>query len=177
MTSAAIEIELGGNDRQVTDMLTRVESAFSAEGIEEWLTTSVGPYLRERTEDRFKNEGDDVSGKWAPLLPSTMLVRSYIADQYGIAPDHPINRRTGDLQDFMTSGIGVFSALDGGGILSFPGKNARGEMKDKIQTAQRGKQFPRTVPRPVLGLGEKDLMFVVMSLSFHIAGRVRGGLV
>jgi hypothetical protein len=49
-----------------------------------------------------------------------------------------------------------------------PGDTPTGELAEKVKTAQQGKDNPRTVPRPVLGMNEVDLAFVLEGLSFFI---------
>lgn len=143
--------------------MQRLEAAISATGIAFFLGKEVGPYLVERAKRRFRSEGDDVTGKWAPLMPATQAIRE--ADtSITVGPDHPINHRTGELENWVTGT--AFKVA--GGNLAFPGKAPSGELISKIKTAQQGKASPRTVARPVLGINQADMVFITSRLFFHI---------
>jgi hypothetical protein len=54
-----------------------------------------------------------------------------------------------------------------GAALVFPGKKGlTPSVKDKLKTAQKG--YRSAPPRPVLGLGERDLQFAMSRLVEHI---------
>ena len=161
-----IDVDLIGNQRGVDRMLDHIEAATSPVGLELFMQTTVEPWLRERAQQRFSNEGDDVVGKWEPLQPSTEMIRS----QSGYGGDHPINVRTGDLEDYITQSPALIKTLPSGSALTYPGNKAGGELLAKVETAQGGKKYPFTVPRPVLGMNENDLLFVLTGLATHIQG-------
>lgn len=160
MTSISIEAE------SVIAVLRSLDSALSPEGMAAFLGLEVAPYLAERAKRRFADEGDDASGKWAPLLPATQAIRA-ASPEWPVGPDHPINRRTGELEDWVTGGS--FAAMPHalGATLRYPGTPPSGELARKVETAQRGRN--RTVPRPVLSVSEADLVFVVTRLAFKFA--------
>lgn len=56
-----------------------------------------------------------------------------------------------------------------------PKRGASKSLQDKMKTAQKGSSKPRTVPRPVIGLGVQDLTFVMAELAFY-ARRVGKGV-
>lgn len=168
------------NTASVEDMLARLDTALSAEALAEFLTVKVAPFLGARAKERFRTEGDDASGKWAPLMPATQAIRASGAQTYGwaIGPDHPINRRTGELEDYITSGNGKTIPWSSGASLVYPDPaNAQGELVDKVATAQKGRVSPRTVARKVLAVNETDLDFVLRRLQEHIVVGAGGRLI
>lgn len=154
---------------QVTRMITRLEAKLVSPALALWLDTRIEPYLRARAENRFAVEGDTASGKWAPLLPSTELIR--IAQGY--PPAHPINKRTGALEAYITKTPGKALPFGYGAALRFPGKrptnSPKNPLRDKVAVAQTGGTGARnrraTVPRPVLAMNENDLEYILVMLS------------
>lgn len=159
-----VSILMTGDSRQVMRMLTKLNSSLEPAEVAVWLGTVVDPYLRKRARDRFRSEGDDVTGKWEPLKGPTQYIRSNAG--YGAA--HPINRRTGELEAYIT---GTAPRLNAAAVatLTLPGKAPKGELHTKVKTAQRGKIKPATAPRPVLGVNERDLATVMTELSLYLA--------
>lgn len=165
-----IDFEIVGTQHGVQKMLNHIDSALSPIGLAAFLYGGVQPWLVNRAKERFASEGDDVTGKWAPLQQSTVEIRQ----SQGFEGPHPINRRTGELERYITeSGVDVVAA-PGVGTLRFPGRNTTSKsVKQKLSTAQKGRINPSTVPRPVLGLNEKDLAVVMTQLALHIQGWTR----
>lgn len=159
-----IDFEIVGNRQGVQFMLDRIDSALSPVGLAAFLHGSVAPWLEERAEQRFAKQGDDASGRWAPLKPITVEIR----EEEGYGPG-PINQRTHELRDYI---LGVGSDVTAGpglASLTFPGKPANTQrLKTKVETAQKGKARPATVKRPVLAVNERDLGQVLTSLAFFI---------
>lgn len=129
-----------------------------------WLQDVADPYVRERIQDRFTNEGDDVVGAWSPLSPATDSIRA----SKGFPPAHPINVRTGYMRGFLVGTDGDVAVLPGGAQLTNPGNGAGPLTQQKIAAAQGGKSYPRTPPRPVLGLNAADALFIHAGLTKHI---------
>lgn len=165
-SQGTVAIQLIGDDTGVQAMLNRLDTALSPAGIAAFLGATVTPWLRTRARDRFMEEGDDVTGKWIPLATATQEIRS--TQGYGSA--HPINRRTGRLEEYIAGSPDAISIHALGATLTFPGKKPAGELRDKVTTAQMGREKPRTPPRPVLGVNEQDLAFVLTSLALRIRG-------
>jgi hypothetical protein len=164
-----IDIELIGDTHQVDMMLAYLDRLLSPAGMGAFLGLNVGPYLQSRARDRFQQEGDDVSGPWAPLASSTVEIRQ----RQGQSGAGPINRRTGELEAYVTEGQFRIVAHSLGATLTYPGNTpGRQSILQKMETAQTGRVFPPTVPRPVLGMNERDLMYIVTTLAFFIE---RGG--
>ena len=162
-----IDVQIIGQDRGVSALLQRMETGFSTLGMAAFLGTTVGPWLQQRAKQRFKNEGDDVSGKWAPLKGATEQIRRQ--GPWAVGAAHPINVRTHEMENYVTGSKG--DAIPVGSIaqLTFPDPN-RGsgkELREKMKTAQQGKKKPSTVSRPVIGLGTQDLTFTVAALALY----------
>jgi hypothetical protein len=159
-----IDIQIVGDSAGVQAMLTRLESKLMPPNIGAFLHVTVDPYLQKRASARFANEGDDVVGAWAPLQAATEGIRS--SQGYGAA--HPINRRTGILENYIVNAGGDVNVNPAGATLTFPGAPASGELADKVQTAQIGRANPDTVARPVLGLNDNDLLAVLTATALYI---------
>jgi hypothetical protein len=162
-TVAGVDLYWAIHEDDVVAAITKMELLLGPDGLAGFLGTSVGPYLRERTENRFVNEGDDVTGPWAPLHPATVAIRE--ASFYNIGGEHPINRRSGELEDWVTQGNYFPYPTGVGASMQYPSKEPSGELRDKLTTAQKGRANPNTVARPVLGVNEKDLLFVMAALA------------
>jgi hypothetical protein len=163
-TSAYLEFDIEGDRQGVDAMLTHLDSALSPVGLSLFLYGMVSPWLRERAQDRFDSEGDDASGTWAPLKESTIEFR-----EHGGFGEGPINRRTGELEAYITGGNGRVIATPLGASLAYPGTDTvSSHLVTKVKTAQQGRSFPRTVARPVLAVNESDLAYVVTQLAFFV---------
>lgn len=171
---SVFSLELKTTKDDVESTLARLDTALSPEALAGFLELQVGPYLQRRSKQRFQSEGDDASGKWAPLLPATAAVRA--AGPWGVGADHPINKRTGELEEYITGSSSLSWPHSLGATLQFPGKRAEtNSLQEKMNTAQKGRAKPATVPRPVLAVNERDLAFVMTELSFHVTGYVSSG--
>jgi hypothetical protein len=159
-----INIQIVGNAAGVQAMLTRLENKLLPPNIGAFLKGSVEPFLEMRAQQRFAGEGDDVSGPWAPLQPATQVIRA----SQGYGADHPINRRTGQLENYIANSGGAVSFNPAGATLTYPGAPASGELADKVQTAQVGRTNPSTVPRPVLDMNNNDLLAVLTATALYI---------
>ena len=162
-----MSISVVGNDAGVQRMLEALDTALNPIAVAGFLGAVVDPYIRGRAADRFASEGDGASGQWAPLSPATQEIR----DQMGYGASHPINRREGELEEFITQRKGGTTVAPYGASIRFPASSPGGELRDKFEHAQAGgvsdsgKSFPA---RPVLAMDESDLTFVMLSLAEHI---------
>lgn len=163
-SSGSVRIVVDVDSENVEQMLARTSLAVSSVGMFTFLSGVVGPWLKERAEDRFAAEGDDVSGKWAPLESYTQQVRS----SGGYGAEHPINRRTGELENFITGGGWDVVSVAGFSQLTFPGNAPSAREAMKVATAQIGAAHPSTPARPVLGVNGVDLAFVLAALATHV---------
>lgn len=157
-------VQIIGDDEGVQKMLSHLDTCLNPVAIAGFLGATVDPYLRSRIRDRFQDEGDDVVGKWLPLASATVEIRS--SQGYGGA--HPINRRTGRLEEYIAGSPNQITIHSLGATLTLPGNRPSGELKKKVETAQKGRENPRTPPRPVLGMNEKDLAFTLTALAIYI---------
>lgn len=150
----------------VEEQLRRLDTAISPTGLAEFLGVKVDTYIRERAKSRFQGEGDDVVGRWSPLKDATVAIR----EAQGFPGAHPINKRTGDLEDYITGHRSLVVPMGDGAYMRSPGDAATGELLDKMERAQIGDS--RTVARPVVGMNEQDLIAVLTMLAIHVEGDV-----
>lgn len=157
MTSSGFQVDVDVKD--VMRLIDTLDRLLDVE-IGHWMRDDLQDYLVNRASGRFTSEGDDASGAWAPLKPSTEVTRA----RHGFSPAHPINVRTHDLQNFI---LGASGSVVGAGTWQFiwPGDPPSGDLVDKMQTAQTGSVNPSTVPRPVIALGAKDYNEILDSLT------------
>jgi hypothetical protein len=52
--------------------------------------------------------------------------------------------------------------------LEFPGSVPTGKLHDKVKTAQEGSSSPLTPARPVVGVNEADLAFVLGAMATYL---------
>lgn len=156
----------------VKAQIMKITKALSPVGIAAFLSGPVHQNLQRKASQRFRSEGDSAVGKWAPLSSATREIRYNM----GFPPAHPINRRTGALEDHITKGAPDISVGEWGGRLLFPGGRMSNEMLEKVGTAQAGKSYPSTVARPVLGMDHEDMAQTLTALGYWIhSGGVTGG--
>ncbi len=165
-----LDITIDTHDLEAT--LSRMETSLNPVGLSIFLIGGVLPWVKERAEMRFASEGDEVSGRWAPLETSTQEFRSN--GPWGVGPSHPINRRSGDLEEYITkSNSSIVTGADSA-IMYYPDTAPTGPLKEKVETAQGGKAKPKTPARPVLGLGANDLLYTMEALQFYVEhGRLK----
>lgn len=133
-----------------------------------FLEKSVVPYLHGRSKQRFATEA---WGSWPDLAESTQADRYRLAPLNGwpIEPDHPINRRSGELRKFITTTHSIRRAGSKGPTLYIPrlGRTSQ-TLEKKFKTAQlgstvtvknnkTGQSHSWSVPaRPVVDLNHSD---------------------
>lgn len=158
-------------DYEVEALLTRMDITLSPQGLAAFLTETGTYAIQSAGRDLFQDEGGpSVGGAWAPLAPSTQEIRS--SQGYGAA--HPINRRTGDLEDFITNSSGRIEVDPTGATLTYPGGQATGDLQDALQMAQAGgvsDSGKKISARPVLAASPVMMSEIVMEMMFFIAGR------
>lgn len=162
MTSPGYGFEIDVDVKEVTKAIDTLDRRLTTE-VGVWMRDDLRNYLSKRASARFGSEGDDASGPWSPLKPSTEVTRA----KHGFPPAHPINVRTHDLQNFI---LGSAGSVVGAGTWQFiwPGDPPSGALVDKMQTAQMGNVNPNTVPRPVVALGVTDYNGILDSLAAFI---------
>lgn len=164
-----VGISIIGNAKGVEAHLLALDTALNPLAIAALLGAEVTPYLATRAKARFAEEGDDVTGKWAPLSEATQNIRAAGAQQglWSVGPAHPINVRTHEMENYVTSGLGELLPTAYGAVLQYPRPQRSADLQKKMKTAQQG-DGGRTPRRPVIGLNERDMTFVLTALAFHI---------
>lgn len=154
-----INIVIEGN---VRSKLAKLQALLDPAAVGVFLNEAIEKQINIRARQRFQSEGDDASGKWAPLSPGTQNIRESM--QYGAA--HPINVRTGELRDFIENGDARIAIEPSAATLTLPSSVPSGNLGKKFKGAQQGEG---TAPaRPVLALGATDLAQTVTALEQYI---------
>ena len=151
--------------------MRNIEVALTGAGLSIFVSTRVRQWLQERAEARFAAEGDEASGKWAPLTETTNKIRQSL----GYPPGGPINVRTGELKRHVVEGKGDVG-IDGFGVTyHWPGGNVTPGIERKMSGAQVGRPG-RQPARPVAAVDITDAAGVLVLLSDFILGpQFRGG--
>lgn len=160
-----IQVEFDIQDGNVVKNLQTLQRNTGPD-LEKFMRDDLVQYIQNRAQGRFANEGDDAVGQWAPLKPATEVRRA----SKGFSPAHPINVRTGDLRSYITNDSGTVSGGADEWTLTWPDPPPSGELQEKTETAQRGKAYPSTVARPVIGLGASDISRITDDLGRFIQG-------
>lgn len=136
----------------------------SPQGVHTFLEGVAEPYLEDRLEQRFVTEGDDAVGQWLPLRQATQVIRA----SQGFGAAHPINIRTREMIDYMLNASADVTLIGSDGTLTFPSRGAPPSVEQKMQTAQAGKSYPRTPPRPVIALSDTDSVLITRDLASYM---------
>lgn len=159
MTVPNVEIQV--DLKELNKVLDRLGQALEYRQLSTIFVSRVEQYLRNRTESRFSNEGDDASGTWAPLKTPTLIFRK----RQGYPPG-PINVRSGELRRWATT-AGLGHSAKGGGVeFQYPQTKPTGELLKKVTTAQRGNK--RAVPRLILATNDHDLERIMTEVQTGI---------
>jgi len=155
-------------------LVVKLRAAMAPPAIAGWMQSSVTTILRVRAAERFSEEGDSASGKWAQLSPVTVKIRQAM----GVGGAHPINVRSGGLRAFVIGANADIASSEGGVLFNWPDTPPKGKLSDKLDTAQHGNA--RAPARPVIAVDETDAELIAKSLALHIraimgSGR-KGGL-
>lgn len=142
--------------------LERAEAAISGPSLSAFLQNGGVQVLQERAAERFDREGDDINGRWADLKYITRIIRLYT----GFPPEHPINRRTGALQNFVVTNQGEHRATGFTAGMSWP-TGESGRVAKKYLGAQKGEGT--APPRPVAAANGVDLQLLLSGVAHWIA--------
>lgn len=162
-------------EEDVLAALAAMARATGSASLAMFLETVMEEWFEMRAARRFATEGDSASGKWEELLfPETHDIR----EAKGFPRAHPINRRTGELQDWVLTAGGTVSPFGSGdgAILTWPDLPTSDELRTKYDTAQRGKPNPYTPPRPVVAMDMVDLERALDALEKWIVHMVESPL-
>lgn len=157
-------VEIDADTTEAAAVILQLQTRLSPAGLATFLQGIVDPFIRNRIQGRFTSEGDDVSGAWHPLEQATQQIRA----AYGYPPDHPINVRTGEMQDFLVNTQSDVVMTGIGAELMHPPLTASAALSQKIATAQGGRASPSTPARPVIGVNENDVLFITSELVVYI---------
>jgi hypothetical protein len=166
-TTHGIGIDIQVDKKEVDLLLGAIESTLLGQNLFQYLRDYMMPYMRQRTAQRFASEGDDASGKWAPLMEVTNDIREAL----GFPREHPINRRSGALENFLERGNIEFQMQADSAAMFYPGRPASSLLTEKLMTAQGGSR--RAVARPVVALSQADMSYFVSNFSFWFAREVQ----
>ncbi len=150
--------------------LAELEFSFSTEFLTWFLGVEITQFLQARAERRFAREGDDASGKWKPLSEFTREERRAL----GFGGAHPINVRTGEMEDWVMQNNSSVVGSDAAGVfdLEWPARmpSPGSELETKVKTAQQGKRRgEKSVPkRPILAVGEIDLVHLLAQYALNL---------
>lgn len=180
------DFEITVDPFEIDKLMNHVMQAVSGPSLTEFLATTASDYYRDDIEARFYDEGDVKSGFWPDLKDATVAIR----ESLGFPGEHPINRRTDALYDYV---IGPYQVTSGGdwAELEIPGGTPDPLTQKKLDTAQLGSKggprpssfgpsdvnFGDTPPRPVLAVGDMDISRLLELLERHIIDATVGGVI
>jgi hypothetical protein len=174
------DVHVVGDTRSADMMLDGLAQAFGEQAITyNFLQDRVYPILEARTRQRFASEGDELSGPWAPLGDFSAEQRR----RMGVGAHHPINVRTGAMKRHLLEQPPEVYPHTLGGTLYFPRRGGGAKMLEKVTTAQVGSDKGaassgggrKTVARPVLGVGVRDMELILVALAVHMKENQLGG--
>jgi hypothetical protein len=161
-------------------MIGGMQEHLGIASIMQFLEFDVESILHTRAKERFADEGDDAVGAWAPLASRTVDIRDYqkgVGDSKFGGPS-PINRRTDEMYDWVTSVESNVYPSDGGAMMQYPGElpGEGSSLYEKYLVAQNGRSAgTSSAPaRPVVGIGPTDLLMATSAMAFHL-GFLNGG--
>lgn len=146
--------------------LAQLSLATSPAGIGLFMNNRARPYLQRRAAERFMNEGDDASGNWKPLAPST--VASRLVQGYGGA--HPINVRTGYMKRRILDARGQVGIDPVGTTFLWPGIEPSGDYKYRFYQAQHGNARTGAPARKVVAANLTDAAAILTLLGNFLVG-------
>lgn len=174
MAGGLIEVWAEAEPSSIAAATRGIEHAISDASIEIWLAAEASPYVANQARVRFANEGDPTVGQWAQLSSATVGIR----ESKGYSGAHPINKRTGALEAYITQAAGRIEPTSTGVQLVTPEDTPDGELALKLATAQGGgtSKWGNPIPkRPVLGIGLEDGLALTRLLEAHIEAQIASG--
>lgn len=160
-----------GTFQSVEALLREFEDTMTSESLADFMGKVIYPYLRDQSLDRFESEGDETTGKWAPLSDASERWRRWD----GVGGDD-LNKRTGKLEEFIRQAVPTIIRGSDSAILQYPGglpgdKNTA----QKYRVAQQGqaagvdkRRKPKTPPRPIVAVGVEEFAVVSSRLEKFI---------
>lgn len=154
-------------DDVIFSQLREMEFVLSSEFMAWWLGVEVTQYLQHRADTRFRREGKQAGETpWKPLAEQTREERRLL----GFGGAHPINKRTGEMEEWVTTADSRVSGASGDMLLEWPGNMPEGELFTKIETAQKGRKKSNsyTPARPVIRFSEIDFAHLMSQLALQM---------
>lgn len=162
--------------KSVHGLLSDLQSKLDPFHMGTFLHGLMVPHLNRSFKAGFDSERAPDGSGWAPLTDATVQIRK----DAGFGGAHPINVRGGELERYITQSSGTIVTTGTDAILKYPSERGvpSGSLGKKVRGAQKGEG--KAPPRPVLGLNEADLAFLLAGLMGYVqtAGkRVSGQVV
>ena len=166
-SGVTVEVDTTLAEKVVTGVLDNAGDASLAV----FLMGNVAPRLSRKAKKRFAASGDDASGQWPALAPSTVEIRKSLGFTPGTRKGE-INVRTGELQDWLVDpDPGVIH--DGvGTTLMWPAEQPKsvGLRRKLAQAAGKGRGGKE---RFVVAFDLDDVAYIHSSLeTFLLTGKV-----
>lgn len=175
-----IDIEIDATD--VEKLLINAERALSPVGVYRFMSKWAPNYFQNRAVDSFGSQADRATGPWAPLSAATIDIRERLG--YGSGP---INKRTGELREWLTSSPGNTYLMGSEVIFYFPSLAPPSyAAEQKLHTAQLGRAGSENpmIPggsspaRPVTSIDAQDVVQFMAGFATHLEETIRlGGLI
>jgi len=151
--------------------IAMASAAVSPTSLAVFLATDAHETVIDRIDSRFKQEGDDASGPWAPLAYPTQVIRRSL----GYGDMHPINVRTGAFLRWLQEGHPAIGIGRAGADYTYPGTAPHDRLTaDKFTTSQQGGPKASTPARPALAVNETDLGLITTRLENWVKDRMGG---
>lgn len=170
MSKQSLRIAINVDPEPFVRKFQQLQGHLDGDEIARFLDKSVVPYLHDRAKKRFASEGDGASGAWQELADRTQADRYLLAQKHGwpIEPDHPINRRSGELRTFITTTRTIRRTAKGPTLYIPRLGSVNPKLSSKFKVAQKGASISRKNPngsttnwevpaRPVIAVDEYDM--------------------
>jgi len=180
----SVNMDIIVEDDEVNKALQALWWAISGASLRRFHVVATSPFLRQRAKERFRSEGDAASGAWAALTDS----RNDIREHAGFPAAHPINRASGELENYILSGKDDITWGPGWAAFFLPRNTGSARLLGRMTTAQEGrtgghmpmgwgmegtKPSPSATPkRPVVAMDMTDTAHLMAALEIFIAAEV-----
>lgn len=176
----ALDVVITVQDGEVNALMRAADAATTPASFAKFHYAFTSPYMRSKARDRFRSQGDEASGRWAPLRDATEEIR----ENAGFPGASPINKRTGGLEAYIIGRPGEVTVTPVDSALFFPARPTSRAEVEKLKTAQQGKpggtplfggaqgMGAPTPPRPVAAMDATDLIHTMSALQIHVAAEI-----
>lgn len=175
MAAQYIDFGYRVNDHQAMNMLDGLDESLSSEALFVFLAVQATQILQEDAKKRFDTEGASDGEAWQSLAKSTIKIRKELG-----YPPVPINVRSGDLREYVTTSQGDPVPLAEGLVsLQWPDRlpPRSSDLFHSYDTAQHGKSAEfdgdqliqgDTPPRPVVQVSPAAQALIQDALALHM---------